>query len=137
MRSSFAIASVLVLAVPALADEPSRIEIRRGEDRLVYGSCVPSLLAENRSMETIDYLEVDLLFTLAGGAERRIELKSAYREGILWPIAPGKTSRLQQHLDTSASLGVACDQVKDRKVLGVLCVLEGGAACNAAVSVAP
>lgn len=136
MRSTFVVASALVLTCPALAAGPE-IDVRRGEDRLVYGSCVPSLAVENRSTETVDYLEIDLHLTLAGGTERQLELQSAYREGIHYPIAPGGRALLQQHLDTSPVLGVPCDRVKSRKVIDVVCLTAAGAACTAAVSVAP
>ena len=55
----------------------------------VFGNCVPSLVVENRSTETIEYLEVDLAMALGNGQRRTVELKSAYRDGILFPIAPG------------------------------------------------
>ncbi|MBS0521112.1 MAG: hypothetical protein JSR90_20590 [Proteobacteria bacterium] len=136
MRSTFVVASTLVLTCPALAAGPE-IDVRRGEDRLVYGSCVPSLAVENGSAETIDYLEIDLLLTLADGTERQLELQSAYREGIHYPIAPGNRALLQQHLDTSPVLGVPCDRVKSRKVMGIVCQTAAGSACATTVSVVP
>jgi hypothetical protein len=136
MRPSLVVASSLVFVWPALAVEPG-IHIRRGDDTLVYGNCVPSLAVENRSNETIGYLEVDLLLTLAGGEDRIVELKSAYREGILYPIRPGWDAVLRQHLDTSRALGVACDAIRSRRVARVICELPGGKACTAPVSVQP
>ncbi|SKA06342.1 hypothetical protein SAMN02745126_03400 [Enhydrobacter aerosaccus] len=136
MQFGPAILSILLFAWPALAADPV-IEVHRGVDKMLYGSCVPSLAVDNRSMQTIEYLEVDLLLTLADGAERRLELQSAYREGILFPIAPGATAFLQQHLDTSRALGVPCDQVKDRKVITIVCEAAGGSACASPVSVTP
>ena len=55
----------------------------------VFGNCVPSLVVENKSAETIDYLQVDLVVALSDGRQRTVELMSAYREGVLYPIAPG------------------------------------------------
>jgi hypothetical protein len=137
MRSGLACAAVfLVLGCPALA-AGADVEIRRGPDGLAYGSCVPSLVVENRSTETIEYLEVDLLLTLSDGRERHLELQSAYREGILRPIEPGGKALLQQHLDTSPTLGVLCEQVKDRKMEDIVCQLAGGRACASTVSVVP
>ncbi len=136
MRPSLSIASVFLFAFPALAAQPA-IDVRRGDDKLVYGSCVPSLVAENKSTETIDYLQVDLLVTLSNGEQRGLELQSAYREGILYPIAPGGKALLQQHLDMSRALGVPCDQVKGRKVTGIVCQAAGGRTCASPVSVEP
>jgi len=39
---------------------------------------------------------------LGNGQERTVELKSAYREGVLYPIVPGGKATLKQHLDTFA-----------------------------------
>ena len=50
------------------------IDVRRGEDSLVFGSCVPSLVVENKSAETIDYLQVDVAVALGNGQERTVEL---------------------------------------------------------------
>ena len=73
---------------------------------MVFGNCVPSLVVENKSSETIDYLQVDVAVALENGQERTVELKSAYREGVLYPIGPGGKATLKQHLDTSRALGV-------------------------------
>ena len=113
------------------------IEIRRGADSIVSGSCVPSLSVENKSAETIDYLEVDLAVTLANGQQRTIELKSAYRAGIHYPILPGGTAILKQHLDTEALLGAPCGEVRKRAVARTICEIAGGKACAAAPSVQP
>ena len=108
----------------------------RGPDTTLYGTCVPSLLVENRSTETVDYLEVDLALELADGQRRTVELKSAYREGVLYPIAPGVGATLRQHLDTSRSLGVQCSEIKARTVEGTICEAKGKP-CASAVSVHP
>ncbi len=113
------------------------IDVRRGADSTVYGNCVPSLVVENKSAETIDYLQVDVVVGLADGRERTIELKSAYREGVLYPIAPGGKAILKQHLDTSAALGAPCGDLKVRRVAGTICEAAGGKACTSSVSVQP
>jgi hypothetical protein len=113
------------------------IDVRRGDDATVFGSCVPSLVVDNRSAETIDYLQVDLVLTLADGRQRTIELQSAYHEGVLYPIAPGGRAILRQHLDTSRALGVACDQVTARKVERILCEEHDGVACTLPIGVQP
>jgi hypothetical protein len=106
-------------------------------DATVFGNCVPSLVVENKSAETVDYLQVDVAVALGNGQERTVELKSAYREGVLYPIAPGGTAILKQHLDTSAALGVACGDVKSLRVLRTICEAPGGKACASSVLVQP
>ena len=104
---------------------------------MVFGNCVPSLVVENMSKETIEYLQVDIAMALGNGQERTVELKSAYREGILYPIAPGGRGTLKQHLDTSQAIGAPCGDVKGRRVLRTICETAGGKPCASAVSVQP
>jgi hypothetical protein len=126
---------LVAMASPALA--ANGIDVKRGDDALVFGSCVPSLVVENRSGETIDFLQVELVMALANGQERTVELQSAYRDGILFPIKPGAKGVLKQHLDTSKALGVPCGEVKTRKVGRILCEAAGGKTCTAQVAVQP
>ena len=112
------------------------IDVRRGEDSLVFGNCVPSLVVENKSSETIDYLQVDLVVALSDGRQQTVELMSAYREGVLYPIAPGGKAILKQHLDTSRALGVGCADVKARSVARTICE-AAGKACGSSVSIQP
>ena len=126
---------LMVVATSALA--ANGINVKRGEDAVVFGNCVPSLVVENRSGETINYLQVDLVLALANGQERTVELQSAYREGVLFPIAPGGKAVLKQHLDTSPALGVPCGEVKLRKVGRILCEAASGKTCAAQVTVQP
>jgi len=113
------------------------IDVKRGSDDTVFGNCVPSLVVENGSGETIDYLQVDVAVALADGRERTVELKSAYREGVLYPIAPGGKAVLKQHLDTSAALGAPCGDIKVRRAVRTVCEAAGGKACTTSVSVQP
>jgi len=113
------------------------IDVKRGADSTVYGNCVPSLVVENKSAETIDYLQVDVVVALGNGQERTVELKSAYREGVLYPISPGGKATLKQHLDTSVALGAPCADVKTRRVVRTICEATGGKACTSSVSVQP
>jgi hypothetical protein len=113
------------------------IDVTRGQDAMVFGNCVPSLVVENKSAETIDYLQVDVAVALENGQERTVELKSAYREGVLYPIGPGGKATLKQHLDTSKALGVGCGDLKTRRVLRTICEAEGGKSCASSVSVQP
>jgi hypothetical protein len=131
-----AIALGLILAASTVL-AANGIDVRRGEDSTVFGNCVPSLLVENKSAETIDYLQVDVAVDLANGQERTVELMSAYREGVLYPIAPGGKATLKQHLDTSMALGVTCGEVKARRVVRTICEAAGGKQCASSVSVQP
>ncbi len=135
-RSGGCAALGLILAA-STALAANGIDVQRGTDSTVYGNCVPSLMVENKSAETIDYLQVDLAVALGNGQERTVELKSAYREGVLYPIAPGGKAILKQHLDTSMALGVACGEVKARRVVRTICQAAGGRQCASSVSVQP
>lgn len=123
-----------LLAIPALA--ANGIDVRRGEDTMLFGTCVPSLVVENKSSETIDYLQVDLTVMLSDGQQRTVPLQSAYREGVPHPIAPGGKAVLKQPLDLSRSLGVGCSDLKSRSVARTICE-AGGKACASAVTVQP
>ncbi|HQS15912.1 hypothetical protein [Reyranella sp.] len=113
------------------------IAVTRGSDSNVYGNCVPSLVVENKSGETIDYLQVDVVLALRDGRQRTIELKSAYRGGVPAPIAPGAKATLRQHLDTSRALGVPCGEVGERRVSRTICETEHGTMCASSVLVQP
>ena len=130
------LASTLLVLLPVSAFAAGGIDVTRGPDTTVYGTCVPSLLVENKSTETVDYLEVDLVFELVDGQRRTVELKSAYREGVLYPIAPGVGATLRQHLDTSRSLGVQCSEIKVRTVERTICEAKAKP-CSSTVSVRP
>ena len=135
MRTRSLIVVGLIIATPS-ALAANGIDVRRGEDSLVFGNCVPSLVVENKSPETIDYLQVDLVVALSDGRQQTVELMSAYREGVLYPIAPGGTATLKQHLDTSRALGVGCGEVKTRSVARTICE-AAGKACGSSVSIQP
>ena len=113
------------------------IAVTRGGDANVYGNCVPSLVVENKSGETIDYLQVDVVLALRDGRQRTIELKSAYREGAPAPIAPGAKATLRQHLDTSRALGVPCGEVSERRVSRTICETKDGTMCASSILVQP
>lgn len=130
------LATILLVLLPAPSFAAEGIEVTRGPDTTVYGSCVPSLLVDNKSSETVDYLEVDLVLGLADGQHRTVELKSAYREGVLYPIASGVRATLRQHLDTSRLIGVQCSEIGSRVVEKTICEARGEP-CKSAVSVRP
>jgi hypothetical protein len=122
---------------PSASQAANGIDITRGADSLVYGNCVPSLEVENNSAEIIDYLQVDLALVLNNGQVRVVELKSAYREGVLHPIGEGGRITLTQQLDMSLPLGVPCGDIKARRVVRTICEAEGGKACASSVTVEP
>ena len=132
----FLIAAFLNVPVHAVR-AAGPIAVTRGPDATVFGNCVPSLVVENRSSRVVDFLQVDVAVTLANGQEHTVELKSAYREGVLYPIQPGGTAILKQHLDTSKALGVGCGDVRSRRVVRTVCEAAGGSSCAAEVSVQP
>jgi hypothetical protein len=134
-RRSVLAVGLVFAASTALA--ANGIDVTRGQDSMVFGNCVPSLEVENNSMEIIDYIQVDVALTLENGQERIVELKSAYREGVLDPIGVGGTATLKQHLDMSRALGVGCGDVKSRRVVRTICEAEGGTPCASSVSVQP
>jgi hypothetical protein len=135
MRKRSLIAAGLVFSASS-AFAANGIDVRRGEDTVVFGNCVPSLVVENRSPETIDYLQVDLIVALQDGRQQIVELMSAYREGVLHPIAPGTTAVLKQHLDTSRPLGVGCAEVRSRSVDRTICE-AAVKSCDSSVSIQP
>lgn len=126
-----------LMLVPSAGLAADRIDIRRGNDSLVFGNCVPSLEVENNTLEIIDYLQVDLALALSNGQERIVELRSAYRDGVLHPIGAGGRTTLRQQLDMSRALGASCDDVKSRRVVRTICEAEGGKSCVTLVSVRP
>lgn len=126
-----------LLLAASMAHAANGIAITRGEDAIVFGNCVPSLEVDNDTFEIINYLQVDLAVGLPNGQERIIELKSAYRDGVLHPIGAGGRITLKQHLDTSKALGVGCTDVKSRRVVRTICENEDGKACASKVSVQP
>jgi hypothetical protein len=74
---------------------------QRGED----ATGVRQLRAEPGGREQIGrddrLLQVDLTVMLSDGQQRTVPLQSAYREGVLYPIAPGGKAVLKQPLDLS------------------------------------
>jgi len=126
----------LMLAATAAA-AANGVDVKRGPDRIEFGSCVPSLAAENKSGETIDFLQVDLVVALNNGQERQVSLRSAYRDGVHFPIAPGGKATLNQQLDLERPIGVPCGDIKARRVARTVCELAGGKACASPVSVQP
>ena len=128
------VVAMTLFALPVLA--ANGIDVRRGEDTMLFGTCVPSLVVDNGSGETIDYLQVDLTVVLSDGQKRTVPLQSGYRDGVPRPIAPGAKAVLRQPLDLSRSLGVGCAEVKSRSVAATICE-AAGRPCASAVTVQP
>ena len=112
------------------------IAVTRGDDAMLYGNCVPSLVAVNASAQAIDFLQVDVVVALRNGQERTVELRSRYKDGVALPIAPGASAALRQQLDLSVPLGAACSAIASRRVARTICD-AGGRDCAAAVTVQP
>ncbi|MDA0226169.1 MAG: hypothetical protein O2975_08680 [Proteobacteria bacterium] len=130
------VAYALMAGFAGVALAANGIAVKRGDDAMVYGNCVPSLVAVNGSTQAIDFLQVDVVLALAGGQERTVELRSAYRGGIDRPIAPGTSATLRMQLDLSVPLGAGCGAIASRRVARTICE-AGGRDCAAMVSVRP
>ena len=59
----FGVALGLIFAA-STALAANGVDVTRGQDAMVFGNCVPSLVVENNSSEIIDYLQVDVAVTL-------------------------------------------------------------------------
>ncbi len=132
----FVARGAFLFGLAGVAIAANGIAVSRGEDAMLYGSCVPSLVAVNTTAQAIDFLQVDVVLALRGGQERTIELRSGYREGIARPIAAGASATLRQQLDLSMPLGAACSAIASRRVARTICEASGRD-CTAAVTVQP
>jgi len=97
---------------------------------------VPSLVVENKSAETIDYLQVELVLALPTVRNARSSFNRLSRGR-----APSDRARrqgvLKQHLDRSRALGVPCGEVKLRQGRPRPLRGGGGKACASSVLVQP
>lgn len=125
-----------MLATHGTALAQDRIEISRGADKVVLGSCVPSLKAVNNTAAVIDYLEVGLRFTLKSGEARTLEFRSRYRDGVEKPIPPGMTADLTVQPDLSQPLGVDCPDIVAVTVTDAICEVAGKP-CPGVIAVNP
>lgn len=120
------VAVLLIAAVsPALSREDDIIAVSRGADSTVFGSCVPSLIAHNRSHLAVDYVQVDLDFMLRDGRSHRHEFKSSYRHGARQPIAPNASRPLVIHGDESRPMKAACADIVAVRVVDAICKTDG------------
>ncbi|MBM3621901.1 MAG: hypothetical protein FJX20_14560 [Alphaproteobacteria bacterium] len=122
-RPAAVLLTALALATPSRADDI--IVVTRGPDTTVFGSCVPSLIAHNRSRRPVDYVQVDLEFALRDGRTHRQEFKSSYRHGVSRPIAPDAMRPLVVHGDESRPMGAACADIVGIGVVDAICEAEG------------
>ncbi len=138
-RYRFSVSGLVVVATMAGSDMAAardRIEISRGADSVVYGSCVPSLRAFNHTQMVVDYLEVTLSFTLMSGESRSLEFRSRYRGGAERPIAPGATADLKVQLDMTKPLGVDCPDIVSVTVSDAICE-SAGKPCTGLIAIDP
>ncbi len=118
-----AVAIAVSSAAPSRADDI--IAVTRGPDAMVFGSCVPSLIAQNRSRLSVDYVQVDLDFSLRDGRTHRHEFKSSYRHGVNRPIAAGASRALVIHGDESRPMKAACADIVGIGVVDAMCEADG------------
>lgn len=116
---------LVVAASAALSREDDIIDVRRGPDATAFGSCVPSLIAFNRSRLSVDYIQVDLDFSLRDGRVHRHEFKSSYRHGAKQPILPNVTRPLVIHGDESRPMMAACTDIVGIRVVDAICETDG------------
>lgn len=115
---------LLATAVPAAGH--AAVEVTRGPQTDMYGSCMPTLSVANDSAGTIDYLQVDLVIRFRNGREATAELKSAYRHGIRRPIAPGASATLKINPDETSLLGGSCADILSVTAVGAVCESAAG-----------
>jgi len=117
--------ALVVMALPALSREDDIIVVTRGPDTTMYGACVPSLVAVNRANLPVDYIQVDLEFSLRDGRTHHHEFKSSYRYGAPQPILPNATRALIIHGDESRPMMAACADIAGIRVLDAICETDG------------
>lgn len=117
------VAVLIVAGSPALAAEDI-IEVTRGADSTLFGSCVPSLIAVNRSPDAVDYIQVDLEFSLRDGRALRHAFKSSYRHGVAQPIAAGGSRPLVIHGDESQPMKAPCADIVTIRVIDAICEVD-------------
>lgn len=118
-------ALIIGLASPALSRVDDIIEVTRGADSTAFGSCVPSLVALIRSRLPVDYVQVDLDFSLRDGRVHRHEFKSSYRHGTSKPIPPGASRLLVIHGDESQPMKAGCTDIVAVRVVDAICETDG------------
>lgn len=112
------------------------VEVVRGPDSTLFGSCVPSLVLTNRGGEPLDYVQIDIEFSLRDGQARVLAFKSRYREGVERPVVPGASAGLVVHGDESMLLQAPCHAILARRVVAATCV-SGTGPCAATISIQP
>ena len=135
-RSVSGLVVAAAMSAGGMAAAQDRIEISRGADSVVYGSCVPSLIVFNHTQMVVDYLEVTLSFTLKSGESRSLEFRSRYRHGAERPIAPGGTADLKVQLDMTTALGADCPDIVSVTVTDATCE-SAGKPCTGVIAINP
>jgi hypothetical protein len=124
-RLFVAIVPIAEVSVAMAARADDIIVVTRGPDAVVFGSCAPSLIAHNRSRAAVDYVQVDLDFSLRDGRTHRHAFKSSYRLGVARPIPAGDTRALVIHGDESRPMGAACGDIVGVGVVDAICETDG------------
>ena len=117
------VAALIMAGSPVLAAE-NIIEVTRGADSTLFGSCVPSLIAVNQSPAAVDYVQVDLEFSLRDGRVHRHAFKSSYRHGVRQPIASGASRPLVIRGDESQPMKASCADIVPVRVIDAICEVD-------------
>ncbi len=102
-----------------------------GPEEMVYGSCRPAIAVWNMTKDTIDYLQIDVVYRLRDGRIVTLEHKSRYQYGVANPIAPGASHALVVHHDESTPLGAACNDVLKGTIAQFVCRTSANQPCAA------
>jgi hypothetical protein len=121
------VAAVVLIAAASSAQsrDADLIVVTRGADSTMFGSCMPSLTALNRSELAVDYVQVDLEFRLRDGRTDRQEFKSSYRYGAPRPIPSNASRALVIHADESQPMKAACTEIVGIRVIDAICETDG------------
>jgi len=135
MRSFAAgLGMAMAMAAPVWARD---ILVTYGPEETVYGSCRPALTLLNRSVNALDYVQVDMRYSLRDGRTVEVEHKSRYRDGLDNPVAPGATRLLSIHHDETVPLGAPCRDIVAAQVIRLQCQTLAAGLCDALMDIAP
>ncbi len=124
----------MVMAAPVSAKD---ILVSYGPEETLYGSCRPALTLVNRSGNALDYVQVNMRYSLRDGRTIEAEHKSRYRDGLANPIPPGGTRQLSIHHDESVPLGAPCRDIVAAQVVSLQCETPAPGLCGPLMDIAP
>lgn len=124
MRPALVVGVLFLAAAPVAqgAQASGNISISYGPEATVFGSCQPKLTLVNGTKDPLDYVEIDVLYTLHGGRDEMREHRSRYRYGLSNPIEPGQTRLLAIHADESMPLFAKCTDIDSVRIDDVVCL---------------